>query len=306
MSAAVAFRTHSEVFDRGSHGGHVNVSISQLLDWSRSNSYKHHTLAPIRTEAPKADLVRDSGSPLDRIGLSGYSAAPVQPSGILSTIAWIRDPLFAEATPNMRPGLLRELATTLQVETDRLSGTKLARKRRRIFDGIGALSNSAPMKDEDALDLFSSLAYMCNVQLVFVQLADSVEGSGAGAGAGTATAPELHHLSFSSDPRNWSTETPTWIVDAHGRWIAQPPSTSRDGDVVRRLSAWLSDLEDTKKWTIGWPDAEGTKAELVDALMDSPTWQPAHAKFLKDVLAKQLGRWKSIQHLLELSRSVAA
>ena len=73
MSAAVMSHPHrSAVFDVAAHGGHVNVGISQLFEWSRSNSYKHHTLAPIRTEAPKADAVTDGGSPLDRIGLTGY------------------------------------------------------------------------------------------------------------------------------------------------------------------------------------------------------------------------------------------
>jgi hypothetical protein len=200
----------------------------------------------------------------------------------------------------MRPGLLRELATTLQVETDRLSGTKLARKRRRIYDGIGALCNGAPMKDDDALDLFCGLAFLCNLQLVFVHLADSVESAGAGAGAGAGAATDLHKLTFSSDPRTWSTETPTWIVEAHGRWIAQPPEES---NVLRRISAWLSDLDENKKWVIEWPEAEGTKAELIDALMDNPTWQPAHAKLLKEALAKKLGRWKSIQHLAALAAS---
>ena len=204
----------SAVFDHAAHGGHVNVSIGQLLEWSRSNSYKHHTLAPIRTEAPKADVGGGDGSPLDRIGLTGYSAVPLQPSGILSAIAWIRDPLFAEATPNMRPGLLRELATALQVETDRLSGTKLARKRRRIFDGIGALCNGAPMKDEDALDLFGSLAFLCNAQLVLVQLADSVEGAGAGAGPVLGLGPV---------PNPGSTHSPFRPTPAPG------PSKSRRG-----------------------------------------------------------------------------
>ena len=339
MSVAAMSHPRSAVFDHAAHGGHVNVSIGQLLEWSRSNSYKHHTLAPIRTETPTADAGGDNGSPLDRIGLTGYTAVPLQPSGILGTIAWIQNPLFSDATPSMRPRILRELATSLQVETDRLSGTKLARKRRRIYDGIGALCNGAPMKDEDALDLFGGLAFLCNLQLVFVQLADSVEsaatGAGAGAGAGastsTSTSPDLHTLSFSSDPRTWSAEIPTWIVEAHGRWIAQPP----DGSIVlRRLGAWLSDLEapaivgggclpfpskgggheappdhkvglksteEHKKWVIEWPEAEGTKAEIVDALMDNPAWQPAHAKLLKDALAKKLGRWKSIQHLAVLA-----
>jgi hypothetical protein len=301
MSVAVMSQPRIGVFDVAAHGGHVNVGIGQLLEWSRSNSYKHHTLAPIRTEAPKADVEGDDGPPLDRIGLVGYRAVSLQPSGILSTIAWIREPLFAEATPNMRPGILRDLATTLQVETDRLSGTKLARKRRRIYDGIGALCNGAPMKDEDAYDLFCSLAFLCNLQLVFVHLADSVESAATGAGAGTgaaSTEADLNRITFSSDPHTWSKDTPTWIVEAHGRWIAQPPE---DSVVLRRLSTWLSDQGENKKWAIEWPEAEGTKAELIDALMDNPTWQPAHAKLLKEALAKKLGRWKSIQHLATLA-----
>lgn len=298
-------------FLRPEHGGHINVSIAQLLEWSQTNSYKHHTLVPIRTEIP-VEGPDTTGSPLERLKLPTYSAIPLQPSGMLSAIAFVRDPLFSEATPNMRAGMLRELATKLQMETDSLAGGRWARKRKRIYDGIGALANGAPMKDEDAYELFCGLAAVCDFQFVFVRFADSVDekgigarggGAGAGAGAGAAAAAGAEgdgSITFSSDPCTWSLDKPTWIVDVHGRWIALPPEA--EGPVVRRLSAWLSDLEETRKWTVAWPEAEGTKTEIVAALQESPAWQSAHSKLLKDELARRLGRWRSILHLLALSR----
>lgn len=292
------------VFVRGEHGGHVNVSIAQLLEWIQTNSYKHHTLVPIRTEVP-VEGPDTTGSPLDQLLLPTYSAIPLQPHGILSAIAFVRDPMFSEATPNMRAGMLRELATKLQTETDTLAGGRWARKRKRIYDGIGALANGAPMKEEDLYELFCGLASMCEIQFVFVRLGNEkgVVGAGAGAaagaGAGAAGAEATPNaITFSSDVRTWSPDHPTWIVDVDGRWIALPSES--DGPVIRKLSKWLSELEETKRWTIGWPEAEGTKTELVTALQESPTWQSAHSKLLKDELARRLGRWRAIQHLLTL------
>jgi hypothetical protein len=297
---AAAATPRNKVFMRPEHGGHINVSIAQLLEWIETNSYKHHTLVPIRTEVPDEgpDAV---GAPLDRLELPSYSAIPLQPSGMLSAIAYVRDPMFSEATPNMRAGMLRELATKLQMETDTLAGGRWARKRKRIYDGIGALANGAPMKDEDAYELFCGLAALCEIQFVFVRFADSVDerGVGAGAGAGVATA-SCNSITFSSNPDTWSPDKPTWIVDVHGRWIALP--SEEEGPVIRRLSAWISDLEDTKRWSIAWPEAEGTKTELVAALQESPTWQSAHSKLLKEELARRLGRWRAVQRLYTLSR----
>jgi hypothetical protein len=290
--AAVASR--NKVFNRPDHGGHINVSIAQLLEWIQTNSYKHHTLVPIRTEIP-VEGPDAAGAPLDRLKLPTYSAIALQPSGMLSAIAYIRDSLFSEATPNMRAGMLRELATSLQVETDRLVGSRWARKRRRIYDGIGVLANGAPMKDEDAYELFCGLAALCDIQFVFVRFADSVDEKGA---TGAAT-EAIDSITFSSDPCMWAADKPTWIVDVHGRWIALPSES--EGPTIRRLSEWLSDLEETRKWTIQWPEAEGTKAELVTALQESPTWQSAHSKLLKEELARRLGRWRAIQHLHGLS-----
>ena len=139
-----------------------------------------------------------------------------------------------------------------------------------------------------------------NIVQLQLKLQDEKAAEKAAAAAAAAATTSTNAITFSSDPCTWSADKATWIVDVHGRWIALPPE--EEGPVSKRLSAWLSDLEETRKWNIAWPEAEGTKAELIAALQECPTWQPAHSKLLKDELARRLGRSRAIGHLLALSR----
>ena len=225
--------------------------------------------------------------------LPTYAAFPLQPSGILSVFAWIRDPLFADATTSVRTTLVRTLATTLQAETDTLAGSKFARKRRRVFDGIASALHGTPLKDSDWVDVYNALAHLTGVQMVYVRGAKGLEEHGetpealAGASKGA--------LTFSSDPATWSKKAPIWIADWHARWLAITDDTD-SVPTSERILPWLTAAEEGG-WIVEWPSVEGTKDEIVEELSRLPTWKSSDAKLKKDALASLAGRARTIQAL---------
>jgi hypothetical protein len=98
---------------------------------------------------------------------------------------------------------------------------------------------------------------------------------------------------FSSDPTNWKQEYPVWVVDYRARWVAIP-SEQHAQDLHKILANWLSTIEQTG-WIIQWPEADGTKIEIVEQLSLLPTWQQTDKKLTKDVLGARLGRANCIK-----------
>lgn len=270
-----------------------NVSISDLTTWSKNNPSRSHTLAPIKIQ-PSATT--HGGSSMTDLFLPTYAAVPLQPSGILSVFAWIRDPLFADASMSVRTTLVRTLTTTLQAETDTLAGSKFARKRRRIFDGIASALHGTPLKDSDWVDVYNALAHLTGVQMVYVRGAKGLEEGTKGTEVPDALAGASKGvLTFSSDPATWSKKVPTWIADWHARWIAIPDDTD-SVPTSERILPWLTAAEEGG-WIIEWPSVDGTKDEIVEELSRLPTWKSSDAKLKKDALASLAGRARVIQAL---------
>jgi hypothetical protein len=270
-----------------------NVSISQLLEWSQGNPHRLHSLKSI-TIQPAVTGETDTGTSMAWLGLETYSAVPV--TGILDVIAWIRDPMFAMALPTIRSTIVRDLVTVLQKETDTLAGSSFARKRRRIYDSIGAAFHGTPPLDDAAMkDLVAGLAHLTRVNLVFVRdarnLEESVEDKPEELGGASKGM-----IGFSSNPETWVRETPVWIVDWHGRWLAIP-NDSDSVPTTDRILGWLGYLE-TNGWVVDWPPVDATKEALVEELSQGVTWQSAHAKLKKDVLATRLGRERILRALM--------
>jgi hypothetical protein len=194
--------------------------------------------------------------------LSAYQSVPV-PS-LLGIAAFIKDPMFADATTSVRTTLMRDLATTLQTECDTLSGSVYARKRRRIFDGIGSVLHGTPVKEEDWLSLYSGIGHLIGVHFVFVRDAKGVEEDREdrpeelqGASKGS--------ISFSSDPSTWS--KPVWIVDYHARWLAVTEEETPTRSIVW---TWLQNVEENG-WVVDWPLVDETKEALVRELSEHVT-----------------------------------
>ena len=290
-----------------------NVSIAQLLEWADLNPNKSSTLSPIGIP-DEASTVRKQdkqsakeASTLGGIGLDEFESITLAPSGILSAIAWMSDSTYRYMTSRSRLAYLRDMATRLQQQTDTLAGGPLARKRRKLYDGIGALANTGAVKPADHFDIFSGLCAMLSLQVIFVKMATAVEDSGRKTVEGAddddddAEVSNEKTIYFSSNPGTWVPSDKTFIVDYFGRWIASPLGDTSMGSVMY----WMEDLQ-IHGWTVEWhADTTLTKDALVTRLSAMRGWQPEHARQLKAVLAERLAKILALDAMERIVRGSA-
>jgi hypothetical protein len=264
-----------------------NVSFKELIAYSENNPNRNRTLASIEIQTASAP----QETPLDKLGLKGYTAFTLNPTGVMSLFACIQDPTtYSLSAKGARAQLIIDLTTKLQEQTDELKNTALARKRRKIHDLIAASYNGSPFEDKDYLDLFSGLSLMRNCHFVLMKSAvqEDIEE-----GEKQYDSSLKGEIVFSSDPATWKRDNPIWVADYRARWVAIP-SEQGAADLHKILATWLSTVEQTG-WIVQWPEEDGTKAEIVEKLATLPTWQATDKKLSKEVLAARLGRANAIQ-----------
>lgn len=263
-----------------------DVSYKQLIAYAENNPNRHLALDSIEIDIPREEAT------LAKLGLHNYTTSAITPSGILGVLTYITDPNYYYLSPkNIRTQLLIDIATKLQQQTDELKNTPLSRKRKKIYDLIGAAYNSTTFGDKDYFDLFYGVSFMCNTHFILIKesIQDSIEDDQK-----TYDSVLKGEILFSSNPINWIKENPVWIVDYRGRWVAMPSD-----NIHIALDKWLYDMEKSG-WIIQWPEVEGTKVELIDTLSKMPTWNDNDKKLSKDVLAVRLGKEQSINIFKDL------
>jgi hypothetical protein len=207
-------------------------------------------------------------------------------------MACIADPGYYSLLPqNVRTQHIIDLSTKLQEQTDNLKNTSLSRKRKKIYDLIGAAYNGSAFQDKDYLDLYHGLAHMNQLQFILVKetVQDAIEGGKTCTdvnGTDVNGTEVKGEIIFSSDPSNWTRDYPVWVADYRGRWVAISEETTPLHPLV---GEWLASMEQ-KAWFIQWHEVDGTKTELVEKLSAMPGWQETDKKHLKEVLALRLGR----------------
>lgn len=275
MSAIAASRTHQ------------NVSAAQLFEWLSKNPNRNLSLTPIEVQLPKEEDKEEHT--LDALNLPQFTATAMNPSNVLGIFHWITDPMYALSLPNARAAMLREFATALQLKTETLQGTSLARKRKKLHDWISAMISSGSIKEDDWDDFYSALATMQEVQLILVRRQTTEEGDEV---VGSGYKGEV---SFATNPTLWTASKPVYIADYRGRWMATPVdvATYLSGPVV---SIWLGSLE-SSGWTVQWPEVDATKETIVGELNKLSTWNATDSKLKKEVLAKRLGKVRTFDAL---------
>jgi len=272
-----------------------NVSYKELISYAENNINRTRALVSIDIQPVKAA----QETVLDHFGLKGYTATNLNPSGILSVFSCIADPSYYTLSPkNIRTQLNIDLSTTLQQQTDDLKNTSIARKRKKIYDLIGAAYNGSAFQDKDYFDLYNGLSHMCNTQFVLMKEAVQENIEDDKKQYDTSLKGEII---FSSDPSNWKQEHPVWVADYRGRWVAIPSELSAES-LHTIIGSWLSSMEQ-KGWIVQWPEVDATKTELVQQLSILPTWQETDKKLVKDVLAVRLGRANSLNVFTRWSTS---
>lgn len=264
-----------------------NVSFKELISYSENNPNRNRTLDSIEIVSVKPS----QETSLDKLGLKGYNAFNLNPTGIMSLFTCITDPsTYSLSNKGARLQQIIELTTKLQEQTDELKNTGLSRKRRKIHDLIGASYNGTAFEDKDYIDLFSGISQMRNIHFVLMKstVQENIEE-----GEKQYDSALKGEIVFSTDPSNWKQENPIWVADYRSRWVAIP-SEQNAQDLHKFIGTWLSTIEQTG-WIIQWPEVDITKTELVERLSVLPTWQITDKKLTKDILAARLGRANCIK-----------
>lgn len=259
------------------------------MQFAQQNPNRTQTLDAIEVTNIKAA----QETSLDNLGLKGYQAYHLNPTGIISLLVCIADPTYYSlATPTARTQQIIDMATALQEQTEQLRNSHLTRKRKKIHDLIGAAYNGAVLEDKDYLDLFAGLAYLKEIQFVMLKSAVQEEIEEGKKQYDSALQGEIL---FSSSPELWKRDHPIWMVDYRTRWVAVPSEKFAELPATF-LSTWLPHMEQTG-WIVQWPEVEGTKTELVAQLSVLPSWQPSDKSLLKETLAARLGKMKALRVL---------
>lgn len=262
-----------------------NVAYKELIAYSENNPNRNRSLESIEILPTKT--TQDTS--LDKLGLKGYRAYTLNPSGILSLLVCIDDPnYYSLSAKNARTQQIIDLATKLQEDTENLKHSEISRKRRKIYDLIGAAYNGANFEEKEYLDLFTGISFMRNIHFVLMKEAtqENIEEGGEKSNSGLKG-----EIVFSSNPANWKRDNPVWIADYRARWVAIPHDHDSQ-NLHEILYTWLTTAEQLG-WIIQWPEIDGTKTELIEQLSQLSTWQVTDKKLTKDVLACRLGRLKA-------------
>lgn len=292
-----------------------NVSIAQLLEWANTNSNKSISLTPIGIPDESEVIRKKDGAiaanetSLSSIDLHEFESITMTPSGLLSVIAWMSDETYQYMSARSRSAYLREMATRLQQQTETLAGGPLARRRRKIHDGIGSLANTNTLKPADHLDVFSGIITMLDIQAIIIQLhtpeeqgkrhEDEDEDNGEEKNETDAEKQETKAVYFSSNPEQWSKDKRTYIIDYYGRWVASP----RTENAMMSVVYWLEDLE-IHGWKVHWfTNATLTKEAIIERLSSMHSWQPEHTRLLKATLAERLAKFTIMDIIEKIARS---
>ena len=267
-----------------------NVSFGDLIACSQQNPNRSVTLK-------KQEVKQTDERILHTLNLPDYISSVIEPAGILSICTCIANPNhYYMALPNVRTQMIIDLATSLQQRTDELKVSAIARKRKKIYELIGAAYNKSALTDKDTIELVQGVSVLCNLQFILIKervqesIEDDIHSDSAWKG----------EILFGTNPIHWTKENPTWIIDFHGRWVAMPHTVTPD-HIYTILGEWLSTISQ-KGWTVQWPEIDGTKVELVAALSAYTDWQETDKKMSKDILSLRLGRTQTIEHIMKWNR----
>ena len=262
-----------------------NYRFDELIAFAQQNPHRARRLTPLEVLEQECGKKPEKDNSLSGFGPQGYTVVDLQPTGLISMMVCMDDAhAYALSTPAIRSQQMIEHCTLLQQRTEELRNGPLMRKRKRIYELLGAIYNeSTQLDDGDYADLFRALEVFQDAH--FVLITRAVQGT-----MESDNKDQQNMIGFSSSPLLWKRDRPVWLVDAHGRWMAVPTDTSKP--LVADLADWLP-LMAEKGWKIQWPEADGTKTELVEQLIALGGWQDSDKKLTKDVLSVRLGKEKT-------------
>lgn len=264
-----------------------NVSYAELMAYAEHNPNRNRTLDSIEIISVKST----QETPLDKLGLKGYSAYNLAPTGILSLLACISDPsYYSLATTAVKTQLIIDLCTKLQEKTDNLKNTALSRKRKKIHDLIGNIYNGTHLDDKENMELITGIAFLSDIQIVLLKstVQEEIEEGKSVITTDLQESSFKGEIIFSSDPMTWKKDLPIWVADYRAHWVAIPIEDSAKS-LHTNIGTWLNSIEQNG-WVIQWPEVDKTKTELIEILSSLPGWDPINKSLRKEILSTRLGK----------------
>lgn len=249
----------------------VKIEFSKLASFIEKNPNKTNKLLNEETyTSNKEDIlvVNELNLPGQYSNWTSYMVYPIEP---VSAYLYLKDDMYAIAPERLRANILLETKDKLSRQIDALKDGKIGRQRKK---GLECLSKEAiRLTEEERMTFWNILMVIGNIQTIVL---------------GDGKCPTIR---FAPDIRRWSNAYPVYIVseDLTRVW-------KQNDDISNKIVYWIDDMEKAGA-QIDWPEAEGSKTELVEELSYRPGWKEENNKKKKDELARMLTRSNAIKYL---------
>lgn len=257
---------------------YINYSFEQLSEWIKKNPYKNMELKELKVKKSTLNELQEQQE-------QEQEQEQTQTQNILlikeqSTYKWLLLSGWI-TSEDFRSGLntkkiLYDMVTEYQTEIQNgfLTGTKLQRKKRFIYDTIGKLLDTSPPVITDSKDEAFVIETICRLTNTQWILCNSETG-------------EI--TMYPTAVSEWSRDLPIYIADKNGTWIIPKkiPITDLKQWIEKDYREQLPIVAGNKQWTFScWHNDEfinsKTKQELMKDLCIEKT------KDTKEILAEKL------------------
>jgi hypothetical protein len=266
----------AQVFNQQTH---QNWAFAQLIDFIKENPWKSFGLkdyvpSQIQTDSEHNATYNENPCAL---GLKGMRQVHIRPSGLISLLVWMKNPLFREAPLILANSLRREFATEFQETLEsRVAGGPHMRKKKKIQDWIHGLMNERGVLDSsNTMEFAKIVPDILALQIIWIYTISSNEDK-----------KNETHVFFSTNPGTWTGDKSTFIADLNGTWILE----AADTNMYINVYEWLQQQTITSNWIIDYPitDPNITKVEIIERIRRTIYGQTIDTSQKKDVLAKKL------------------
>jgi len=249
----------------------VKIEFSKLASFIEKNPNKTNKLiGPDKTKEDDTLIVNEINLPGGYKSWTSYIVQPIEP---VSAYLYLKDDMYAIAPERLRANILLETKDKLSRQIDALKDGKIGRQRKKAMEWLS--KEASKLTQEDRLNFWNILMVIGNIQTIVL---------------GDGKCPTIR---FAPDIRRWTNAYPIYIVSEDLTHVWKPHE-----DIMGKLKFWIDDMEKAGA-QIDWPEAEGSKTELVEELSYRPGWREENNKKKKEELARMLTRSNALKYISE-------
>jgi hypothetical protein len=207
----------------------------------------------------------------DLINLPGKSSNwiyyLVEPSEIVSAYLYLSNDMFIIAPSMSKNNYLLEAKNSLITSINNYKDGKVGRLRKKAIEYMSKTQDK--LTKDELMQLWYVLVTIGGFQTILLGKDD---------------------IKFVPDINKWNKNKKFYILTDDLTRVWKP-----FGNFINNLGLWLEDIE--KKYTIEWPEFEGTKTEMVEWYSVRPDWKSEYNKLKKEELSKKIGRLQVFEFL---------